>query len=264
MEGDMIIVNRDRLQEKDLRDLFSGRLTAVRIKDYVEPRLCPTIVGQLVKSKSFGAYAITPDVHRFGQALGETPNTPESRDRYTSQATSWISEMRSLCAPIQLPVDRLRLELDETWPTGAILGSVAGKKLFAGLTQYYSEGSSAEPHQDVFDWDEICPRTENSFISAQLAGNIYLAVPESGGRLTIWPEQFDRSNYQRRRNPASWGISREQLSAPIAELDPCVGELILFNAGQVHAVERIDAGSRVTTSVFIGFRDETSPLFLWS
>jgi hypothetical protein len=166
-----------------------------------------------------------------------------------------------MCSPDLTPIDQFRLELDELWVPGAHVATLNGRKMFVGIVRHFGEGSEAEAHQDVFAWDAP---TSPEALAGQLTAIVYLSLPVRGGQLAIWNLSLSHEEYERQRVPNSYGLRRETLPDPDVVLEPEQGELILFNAGLVHAVEKIEVGSRVTWSCFIGFRGANDSLVVWS
>lgn len=257
------VLIRDRLREDDLLALMAGEIVAIRIKDYFPAHRCAEIADRLVASRLYGRYINANAIGRVGQAFFESQADEKSRARYERDATEWIKELRERCDPYLTPVDKFRLELDEAWTAGARVATMGQRKMFAGLARHFAEGSEAEPHQDVFAWDAP-GKPEAMALKGQLAWNTYLTIPEKGGELVLWDVALSREQYDRQRVPKSYGVGRETLPEPVAVLKPEQGEMILFNAGRVHAVAKIEVGSRVTWSAFVGYAAEEYPLIIWS
>ncbi|AXK79660.1 2OG-Fe(II) oxygenase [Pseudolabrys taiwanensis] len=259
----MLVVERNEVTRGDLSELFNGTLTAIRIPDFYSPDAAAAISRALLKSDLHGTYENAPAIGRIGQSFFETQASDDAARRYKKNSIKWIRELRAGLHPHLTPIDRIRLEMEELWPAGAQLGTMNGTKMFAGLARTFAEGSYAEPHQDILAWDAPT-QPEAREITSQVAMNVYLTMPEAGGSLTLWDISYDQQEYDRRRIKDSYGLRREELPVPTATLQPRVGELILFNATKVHAVEIIQRGQRVTWSCFIGYRNDQSPLMLWS
>lgn len=259
----MQIRERSDIRKDDIEGLLNGDLLAVRIGAYCSSEQAEVISTLLCNSRLHGAYENAPAIGRTGQAFFESQASDETANRYLQNAVPWIRELRDALHPNLSPIDRVRLELDEVWSPGARLATMAGHKMFAGLARTFATGSHAEPHQDIWWWD--CPSSpEARRVKTQLAMNVYLTMPARGGELTLWPDSYDAEGYARRKVPGSYGLRREVLPEPAAKLVPRVGELILFNANKVHAVEPIEEGDRVTWSCFIGYEDDRAPLVIWS
>ncbi len=259
----MLVVERNEISQEDLLGLFDGNLTAVRVPGYYPEDAAAAISMMLLQSELHGKYENAPNIGRVGQAFFESQANEQAARRYERDAVRWVRELRSGLFPQLTPIDRFRLELDEVWPEGSHVGSMNGHKMFVGLARTFSVGSYAEPHQDVFQWD--APGTDEARrVTTQVAMNVYLQMPETGGDLTLWPISYKRDEYEQHRIAGSYGVQRDGLPDPVATLKPRVGELILFNANKVHAVEEIRAGVRVTWSCFVGYQCADAPLVLWS
>ena len=239
-----------------------GQLVAIRIKNYYDPAKCEELAEKLIGSPLYGKYVNAP-IGRSGVAYFECQADEESRKRYEEHGVTWIRELRERASPCLSPFDKFRLELDEAWTAGAYINSLNGRKMFGGLVRHFIENSEAEAHEDVLAWD--APESASiTGIAGQFAWNTYLKVPSKGGELVIWDISLSRKEYEERKILNSYGLRRERLPDPVAVLQPEVGEMILFNAGFVHAVEKIQEGSRVTWSCFAGYRGPHDPFLIWS
>lgn len=257
------IVEAQEVSLDHIHGLLEGRYLFVRVPGYYPADAAEKLSSALEESPLHGAYVNAPDIGRVGQAFFESQAGAEVAARYSVNAVNWIREMRRAVFPGILPIDRLRLELDETWHCGANLGVINDAKMFAGLTRTFRKGAAAEPHQDVLAWD--APGNEHAAkIRGQLAANVYLRVSEKGGELSVWPISFSKEAYEERKVAGSYGLKPETLASRKVSVAPRQGELILFNANLVHAVEEIVEGGRITCSCFIGFRAHNEPLMIWS
>jgi hypothetical protein len=255
--------SRHALHPDDLLALSRREIAAIHIKRYHPAEQCGLIVDRLMTSSLYGRYVYENKIGRWGQAFFESESDPDSRQRYEQMAVRWMGELRELCAPYLTPIDKLRLELDEAWPAGARIATLGGRKMFAGLPRHFGEGSEAEPHPDIFAWDAP-GAPEAAALKGQWAWNVYLSVASKGGALVIWDLRLSRDEYERRRAPGSFGVRRDDLPDPIAVLYPEAGDMILFDSELLHAVEKIEGGSRVTWSCFVGYGTAEEPLLLWS
>lgn len=257
------VVWRNEIQATDIKALLSREIAAIRIPEYYDVDLCKEISDRLMSNQHYGRYINAPAIGRVGQAYFESQASEESKMRYDQKSVDWMREIRAGCKPFLSPMDKLRLELDEVWPPGAKLGCLGSTKMFAGLARHFVEGSEAEPHTDVLAWDaEEEPEAQN--INNQIATNTYLSIPDQGGELSLWDVWPTKDEYEMLRKKGSYGLKRNLLPAPVATISPTLGEMILFHPQRVHAVEKIEAGSRVTWSSFFGHIDDESPLFIWS
>ncbi|WP_396631445.1 hypothetical protein [Marinomonas arctica] len=77
-----------------------------------------------------------------------------------------------------------------------------------------------------------------------------------------WPRT--KEAYNAIRIEGSYGVKEELLSGSYLKITPEAGELILFNPTRIHSVEKINQGSRLTWSCFIGLENQNKALQIWS
>lgn len=108
------------------------------------------------------------------------------------------------------------------------------------------------PHVDVVPSDIV-------HVARQFSCNLYLALPEHGGELLIWPvlEQFVHMSL----GPDN-KIDPERLPPPII-VKPEAGDAIILNSRTPHAVAGFEGGVRATHSCFLGFSSQ-EPAMMWA
>jgi hypothetical protein len=99
----------------------------------------------------------------------------------------------------------------------------------------------------------------------QGAANVYLSVAEQGGELELWPYGLtDQAQYEDFQTPGDYGLDRCKIGPSVLRSKPEQGDLIIFDARKIHAVNRNDRGLRITASAFIGYRGQGNPLTVYS
>jgi hypothetical protein len=199
---------------------------------------------------------------RLGIPFFDTRLHPELLDEYYAEALPAQRRLRQIFAPFLSPIDKLRLELQEIWPYGALPENLTGRNLFIGLGRVFEKDVDGAPHQDILRRDT--PEAKARTIQAQLGSNIYLQCPSTGGELEIWHLYFADDECEQYIAPGSHGIDRSRLPAPTVVIKPEPGDLILFNSESLHAVTAVNAETRVSISSFIGYRGIDAPLTMWS
>lgn len=255
---------REEITLDDLRALLDGRLLAVRVPRWYTPRQCHQLARRLLRHPGFSRYSVAPDVgvQRVGFSYFETTRDPEREARYFEQAVPTIRELRAVCAPLLLPTDRLRLELDELWPGGCQLATLDGKKMFVGVARMFEDGHSLPAHQDILhrETDAALARA----LSAQLTANVYIATPRSGGELELWDAAPTDAEALALYTGTHDFLDLERLGPPAARIAPGTGELVLMLSSRVHAVGPSVGGPRISLSCFAGVIDEARPMVAWN
>lgn len=251
-----------------LRALFEGEICAIRVPGYTPLATCAklgdwfletelrenyrheTYVDGKVETLHYGVDRIG---HPYNLTYYAERSSPVVRHYYDNALPS-IRLVRQICGPELSPIDRLRLELDETWPTGANIGTFDGPKMFCGI------GRVTLPKKRILELQPHCDSLPLGYsLDGQFSANVYLAVPRVGGELELWdvPPLSQREIIELEQ---SCNV-REMLPPPL-RIHPNVGELIVFNTRKPHAVRSFEDGNRVSIQSFIGFSSK-GPLQLW-
>ncbi|MBD1865132.1 MULTISPECIES: 2OG-Fe(II) oxygenase [Trichocoleus] len=124
------------------------------------------------------------------------------------------------------------------------------------MARTIEHGTELRPHVDRCDWYSHAEFAEPY---AQLSGNIYLSVGDTGGELAIWNSRPEHAS-----NPIACecSVDRDYLGEPDLTLTPRVGEMILINSQLVHAVGKV-RGLRSTLSFFLVLQTKDSPLWMY-
>jgi hypothetical protein len=97
---------------------------------------------------------------------------------------------------------------------------------------------------------------------AQFAFNLYLSVPEVGGETVVWRHRWNPDD-EAFRLPGSYGYAEAVVGESESfELKPAVGEALLFNPRNFHAVRASHDSRRVALGFSIGLSD-TGELLTW-
>ncbi len=232
--------------------------------NFFNPILCERFSSRLMNSENLESYAVAEDILKIGKAIFDAADNPSELQTYYESARPNLDQTRRFFSPYISPIDLLRVTLQEIWPSGSNLESLHGKTMYCGLTRVFKEGSAAFPHQDMSHWD--VPDSLAAWSQkTQLAGNIYLKMPSSGGELELWDYGFDtKADYIANTVPGSYGLDRNKIGPPALKIKPEQGDLILFDARRIHAVSTIEKGCRITSSCFLGYRGVTQPLAIYS
>lgn len=265
--GPSMVITDSTLTFDGLSRLASGGALALRIPGFADRSTCEVLgawfIGHadrqpytheirregVVEQRYFG-------VDRIGSPFNRVVDTAKGsgeRASYYADALPNIRRVREAVAPRLSPIDKLRLELDEVWPRGATLARFEGRTMFVGIGRIIrpetSEDSELNPHVDVLP-ASCCA------LSAQLAANVYVAVPPVGGALEIWGRLGGT------QSEPMVSIGRPE-SSPTVTIQPQMGDLVVFSSWRLHAVGRFRSGVRTSIQGFIGYTTVEHPLLLW-
>ena len=244
-----------------LEKLVREDILAIHLPGFIAREVSERLSEQIIEL-GYQRYLNAPSIGRIGMAFYEAENKPLLVEDYFDNAPRNIEELRERCAPYSSPIDLLRCMLDEIWPAGAQLENLYGRKMYVGLSRVVTPGVTFLAHHDIFAKDAPDSFQAHS-LQAQLAANVYLSMPETGGSLQIWEQQLSPETFGEMRGD-SYGIEPSALGEPTLEVCPKAGDLILFNSRRMHAVTPGSGSIRLSLSCFIGYRGSAMPLTFWS
>jgi hypothetical protein len=254
----------DRFEWQDLVDLVDGGIVALRLVEFYPADMCRRFSASIMSHRRAEHYAVAPDIKKVGKAIFDAASDPSQLEEYYRTALPALEDLRQFFQPYLAPIDKLRLLLQERWPAGSLIESLHGRPMFCGLIRAFGEGSEARPHQDMTHWD-VPDSVPARSLKTQIATNVYMAAAERGGDLELWTSGIaDPKTYAQLQTPGDYGLDRARIGASAVRIKPQAGDLIMFDARRIHAVNRIDRGMRVAASTFIGYRGPTQPLTLYS
>lgn len=255
------------ITQESLLQLTTGEAIAIVVRGYSSAEQCEQAVERLFADTRYKEYDNLPGVHMWGLNSSESLPDPDRKKKYFADAMPTVRALRSIWAPHLSPIDRLRLELQESWPAGANLKYFDGQGLFVGQARVFGE-RGALPHQDYMPWELASLRGDAgqaSGIQAQLTANIYLQAPDRGGEVQLWSVGYDHAEYVGlREQPGVPGLDRARIPEPTVQITPEPGMLLIFHATRLHAVLPSEGRPRVALSCFIGVRGEDESLTYWS
>ncbi|TMO88621.1 2OG-Fe(II) oxygenase [Pseudoalteromonas spongiae] len=260
-----LVIEAQQIDAEELYLLSTKKVAAIRITNYYPEDLCEKITSKIINENKAGRFAKAEHVQRIGMPHFDIVDTT-SFNQYHEIALQNIKNLREIYTPYLSPIDKFRLEMDEAWPAGAKVESLYGKKCFVGLCRIIQgiSGSTLEPHIDRLSRDSSDSYAAHS-LESQLAANIYIATPDTGGEVEIWLKEPEIEAYEKElEKTKSYHVNREILGEPDAVIKPKVGDLLLFNSRCFHAVKESSGGIRSSIAAFVGYRGINHSLSLWS
>jgi hypothetical protein len=258
------VIEVDRLSASTVRDLLDNRVAAIRRPGFLDAETCARSRTALFALGDWGHYegavpeGAAPPLGRLGITQYEHHG---DKAMYFQSARAAIASRRQRLQAADLP-DPLHLFIDELaacWPSRVGVAEDDGQPYFAGVFRLTSETLF---HADWGPRDG--PGWDIERVQAQLGWNLYYSVPEAGGDLIVHDYPWRQEVEVHARLPFY-----DYDPAAFADTDrvavrPNVGELVLFNARNMHAVSRTSgAGDRLSVGSFVGETDDGS-LIIWS
>jgi hypothetical protein len=254
----------------DLERLFTHQALALVVRDFYDPTASLELGERLAKQSireatnwkisTGGQQGIleTSDVSTLG---GHVPYNMAcamgTLDDYWNGVRKELQDRRRPNQPIW-PLDKFRLELDETWHHGASLArdKFTGKLLGGGLTRIMVGPTRWK--KGFIHVDEMGPLRQSQGL---FSANIYLQMPIPHA-IDIWPLAI-RSRWDWYRNAVllsglatqdaeSQARLRHALGKPV-RIDVQPGDLVLLCVQRPHAAVGISEGTRVSLQCFVQY-----------
>ncbi len=196
-------------------------------------------------------------IGRFGPVLNEfSGGDGLSADywRLSARAESYWSTIKG-AADIRSACRRF---LSDAWGTGVETAAIEHRDLFWGIVREANAGT-------LIHWDEVVreyPSTPLQEVPvAQLACNVFVSVPESGGETSVWRHRWQPEDEQHRFR---FGYHAAAV-APHSQImvKPRLGDAVFFDSRNFHRAEAGTGGRRVSLSFFLGVTT-SGRLLIWS
>jgi len=241
-------------------DLAAGRCAAIRVPDFLPQSKCEKILSALksVQFDSYGTKRVYPPVMRFGVGVSDHRRDGAVADSYWDALDASREAWHSLGLPFD-PFEVCRYGLGAHWPNSVAVGRRGGREMGSGVAR--------EPNQGfVVHFDDASREFSDNLLDAnlvaQFAFNLYLSVPEVGGETVVWRHRWNPGD-EAFRLPGSYGYAEAVVGESESfELKPAVGEALLFNPRNFHAVRASHDSRRVALGFSIGLSD-TGELLTW-
>ena len=250
------------LTDRDITDLISGEILAIRIADFcsIEAR---NVIKSRVRDRQQTRYEVAPDIRKIGIAFFETTN-PIMLQKYYNHSNQASEIAETIYQGYTDPIEKLVTTLSLVWQSGCEVERIHDREMYAGLIRVIDEGVELRPHQDNTNWDSPdCQRAQS--LLTQLSANVYFETPDKGGCLELWDFGIeDQDHYQSIQREGDYALSREAIGEPALSIQPQGGDLIIFNARRIHGVTKVEVGARINASTFIAIRDLNQPLTVFS
>lgn len=247
--------------DRHLANLAAGTLAAVRVPDFLDPATCQAAMGALdrLPTAAYDPARVPTPIVRFGPALNDYRDARNQLDasRYWRDAeAARAAWQRAGMRPDPIGVSLARL--GTAWGAAVTPATIGGRAVFGGTLREINAGSlihyddiNREFPTGLFDQDVV----------AQLAFNVWVSVPSSGGATTVWRHRWEPADEQHRQ---AYGYQPATVTdcQPVT-LTPRLGDALLFNPNNFHAVEPSPTGRRIAFAFFLALTT-TGQLIAWS
>lgn len=247
--------------DRHIGSLAAGTVAAVRVPGFLDASVCEAALAAAdrLPTESYDAARVPTRIVRFGPALNDYRGDDGSldADRYWAAAESArVAWQRAGMRPDPVGVSLGRL--GSAWGAAVSPAMIEGRPAFGGTLREINNGAlvhfddiNREFPGGVFDQDVV----------AQLAFNVWVAVPSSGGGTSVWRRRWEPTDEQFRD---AYGYLPDVIEGrQHVSLAPELGDALLFNPANFHAVEKNPGQRRIAFAFFLGLTT-TGQLVAWS
>lgn len=247
--------------DRHLANLAAGTLAAVRAPGFLDMPACQATMAALdrLPTTDYDLERVPTRIVRFGPALNDYrgPDGQLDAHRYWRDAeAAHVEWRRSGIRPDPIAVSMGRL--GSAWGSTVTPATINGRAVFGGTLREINAGAlihyddiNREFPTGLFDQDVV----------AQLAFNVWAAVPGAGGATTIWRHRWEPADEQHRE---AYGYRPEAVQhCQHVRIAPRLGDGLLFNPANFHSVEPNPGGRRIALAFFLGLTT-TGQLIAWS
>ncbi|MGW2090154.1 L-gamma-glutamyl-L-propargylglycine hydroxylase BesE [Streptomyces sp. NPDC001880] len=246
--------------DRHLAHLASGTLAAVRVPGFLDRPACASVLSGLdrLPTADYDPVRVPTPIVRFGPALNDYRDQDGALDarRYWHDAdTARAAWHRAGMRPDPIAVSLARL--GSAWGAAVTSATIGGRAVFGGTLREINAGALV--HYDSITREFPLGLFDQEVV-AQLAFNVWVAVPGSGGATTVWRRRWEPADEMHRE---AYGYRPETVDGfQQVSLRPALGDALLFNPVNFHAVEP-NPGRRIAFAFFLALTT-TGQLIAWS
>jgi hypothetical protein len=245
-----VAVTAAEFRREHIADLAAGRCAAIRVPGLFSPQMCEETMRALEKIEfdSYDTARVYPAVMRCGVGVSDHRSDGLVADSYWPAMETARRQWQDLGLAFN-PFATCRDALQAGWPHPVRVGQHKGREM--------GEGVAREPNNGFqVHFDDVLREFEGNLLDedivCQFAFNLYLSVPENGGETVVWRHRWDPSD-ESHRLPHSYGYKTDVVGdAESFELKPTVGEALLFDPRNFHAVRPSHGARRVALGFAVG------------
>lgn len=254
-------VDAPAFTDRHIAGLAAGTAAAVRVPGFLDTSACTQVLAALGRLPvgSYDADRVPTPIMRFGPAL----NDHQAAGGGLDQATYWAAAdaARAAWAEARIRPDPIAValaRLGQAWGSAVTPATVGGRPVFGGTLREINQGA-------LIHFDEVVrefPRgVFDQQIVAQLAFNLWVSAPVSGGETSIWRRRWQPGDEQYRD---AYGYTPRVVDGcQHVRLRPAPGDALLFNPTNLHAVAPNAGERRIAFAFFIALTT-TGNLIAWS
>lgn len=224
------------------------------------PDLCRQVLEALEKAEfeSYGQERVQPHVMRFGVGVSDHRVNGTVADSYWPAIEAGRLAWTGLGLSFD-PFAYCRDRLAAHWPGKVSVGTHHDRELAPGVAREPNGGFIV--HFDDAQ-REFTAGLLDANVIAQFAFNLYLSVPERGGETVVWRHRWHPAD-EAFRLPRSYGFADDVVGgAESFVLRPRVGEALLFDPRNYHAVRPSRDARRIALGFSVALTD-TGDLLTW-
>ncbi|GAA2811313.1 hypothetical protein GCM10010441_39960 [Kitasatospora paracochleata] len=249
-----------RFTDRHLATLAAGTLAAVRVPGFLDPAVCAAALAAVdrLPTADYDPARVPTPIVRFGPALNDYRTANGGLDgRYWHDAEAARAAWQR-AGLRQDPIALSLARLGSAWGAAVTPATIAGRAVFGGTLREINAGALV--HYDDIN-REFPTGAFDQEVIAQLAFNVWVAVPEGGGATTVWRHRWEPADEQARD---AYGYRPEAVERfQSVSLTPQLGDGLLFNPANYHAVAPNRGGRRIAFAFFLGLTT-TGQLVAWS
>ena len=247
------------LSRESLSALLANEIPAIRVRDFATSSECAAFATAM-RGGNLRSYGVDREIGYIGLAQYEFRWGKDKKD-YFAAVPKAFADQRAVFAQSFDAMARFIATLQAVWPAPVTLAEDEYGPYFAGIIRFASAG--IDLHADYAPFN--MPGYAVADITAQLAWNLFVEAPTTGGVTTVHNSPWTPT-LQDDAPPKSYGLPREDVaSAETFDYRAAVGDVVIFNSRNPHEVSpggAAETQGRLQIGSFVGRRpDDALVLF---